>query len=115
MARKRLVAETSATPEDSPLEPSEVSMALAPQPAPMGMVRIAKGKQQRCIWPVHLAGWQELGWRPVTLLSAVAPQQEEPQSIPADASDEPAVEPPLNNSLAEAEGDAWLSNLAELS
>jgi len=26
------------------------------------MVRISKGTQQRCIWPVHLSGWQQLGW-----------------------------------------------------
>ena len=29
---------------------------------PGGMVRISKGDQQRCIWPVHLSGWQQLGW-----------------------------------------------------
>ena len=28
-----------------------------------GMVRIGKGDQQRCIWPVHLSGWQQLGWQ----------------------------------------------------
>lgn len=28
-----------------------------------GMVRISKGDQQRCIWPVHLSGWQHLGWQ----------------------------------------------------
>ncbi len=28
-----------------------------------GMVRICKGDQQRCIWPVHLGGWQQLGWQ----------------------------------------------------
>ena len=28
-----------------------------------GMVRICKGDQQRCIWPVHLSGWQQLGWQ----------------------------------------------------
>jgi len=30
---------------------------------PGGMVRICKGDQQRCIWPVHLSGWQQLGWQ----------------------------------------------------
>ena len=28
-----------------------------------GMVLISKGDQQRCIWPVHLSGWQHLGWQ----------------------------------------------------
>ncbi len=29
---------------------------------PLGQVRIYQGAQYRFIWPVHLAGWLELGW-----------------------------------------------------
>ena len=29
---------------------------------PVGQVRIYQGAQHRFIWPVHLAGWLELGW-----------------------------------------------------
>jgi len=29
---------------------------------PLGQVRIYQGAQHRFIWPVHLAGWLELGW-----------------------------------------------------
>ena len=31
-------------------------------PVPQGQVRIYQGAQHRFIWPVHLAGWLELGW-----------------------------------------------------
>ena len=29
---------------------------------PLGQVRIYQGAQHRFIWPVHLAGWLDLGW-----------------------------------------------------
>ena len=29
---------------------------------PVGQVRIYQGAQHRFIWPVHLAGWLDLGW-----------------------------------------------------
>lgn len=29
---------------------------------PEGMVRISAGAEHRFIWPVHLGGWQSLGW-----------------------------------------------------
>ena len=30
---------------------------------PEGMVRISAGAEHRFIWPVHLSGWQSLGWQ----------------------------------------------------
>ena len=30
---------------------------------PEGMVRISAGAEHRIIWPVHLGGWQSLGWQ----------------------------------------------------
>jgi hypothetical protein len=33
-----------------------------PASVPQGQVRIYQGAQYRFIWPVHLAGWLELGW-----------------------------------------------------
>ena len=30
---------------------------------PEGMVRISAGVEHRFIWPVHLGGWQSLGWQ----------------------------------------------------
>ena len=39
------------------------SPALGPLgSAPAGQVRIYLGSAHRFIWPVHLAGWLELGW-----------------------------------------------------
>lgn len=43
---------------------------------PEGMVRIALGSRYRFIWPVHLGGWQSLGWQ---LQPASEPQQPLPQ------------------------------------
>lgn len=40
-----------------------LDQALPQAPAATGMVRIARGGQQRWIWPVHLPGWIALGWQ----------------------------------------------------
>ncbi len=56
-------------PAIEPLLSAEMPVAMQAQHTPAqalrhpgGMVRICKGDQQRCIWPVHLSGWQQLGW-----------------------------------------------------
>ena len=36
--------------------------AESPALGPLAQVRIYQGAQHRFIWPVHLAGWLELGW-----------------------------------------------------
>ena len=75
---------------------------------PEGMVRISAGAEHRFIWPVHLGGWQSLGWQlqeaaaelPVAPL-APEPEQVaqpllavEPAVVPeADWEPEPAPEP----------------------
>jgi hypothetical protein len=56
---------------------------------------IGKDGQTRSIWPVHLAGWQTLGWQ---LLSPVMPEPPEmdpvvPETVPAEL--EQPVEAPL--------------------
>jgi hypothetical protein len=35
------------------------------------MVRITNGHRDRFIWPVHLSGWEQQGWSPVTAASPV--------------------------------------------
>ena len=48
--------------------PAPVALGSAPAGlgplglGPVGQVRIYLGAQHRFIWPVHLAGWLDLGW-----------------------------------------------------
>ena len=66
---------------------------LVPATTPGGMVRISKGDQQRCIWPVHLSGWQQLGW---TVLGAQGAELQvaEPRTAGRrNTKPEPLVEP----------------------
>jgi hypothetical protein len=59
---------------------------------PEGMVRIVLGGSYRFIWPVHLGGWQSLGWQlqPAAGLTAPEPRLPEP---------EPELEPELEPNL----------------
>ena len=66
------------------------------------MVRISAGAEHRFIWPVHLGGWQSLGWQlqeaaadlPVaphtSAIDLIAPFAPEPEQV---AQPLPAVEP----------------------
>ena len=78
---------------------------------PEGMVRISAGAEHRYIWPVHLGGWQSLGWQlqeaaaelpdaptngadlpsaPTGAIDLIAPIEPEPEGV---APPLPAVEP----------------------
>ena len=78
---------------------------------PEGMVRISAGAEHRFIWPVHLGGWQSLGWQlqeaaaelpvapptgadlsdaPTGAIDLIAPLAPEPEEV---AQPLPAVEP----------------------
>ena len=78
---------------------------------PEGMVRISAGAEHRFIWPVHLSGWQSLGWQlqeaaadlpnapptgadlpdaPIGAIDLTAPFAPEPEQV---AQPLPAVEP----------------------
>jgi hypothetical protein len=82
-----------------PLGGPEQRLAVTPDPGvdghdgswlPPSQLLITKDGQTRSIWPVHLAGWQALGWQ---LLS---PASGGDDSAPVDAEDnapEPAVDP----------------------
>jgi hypothetical protein len=68
-----------------PRMPSPLQSATAQAPRhPGGMVRICKRDQQRCIWPVHLSGWQQLGWQLVN-----QSEQLDPEPPPASTTAEP--------------------------
>jgi hypothetical protein len=69
---------------------------------PEGMVRISAGAEHRFIWPVHLGGWQSLGWQlqeaaadtpvapPLGAIDLIAPLAPAPEEVAQPA---PAVEP----------------------
>ena len=59
---------------------------------PEGMVRISAGAEHRFIWPVHLGGWQSLGWQlqeaaaelpvaPTVAIDLTAPLAPEPEEV----------------------------------
>ena len=64
---------------------------------PEGMVRISAGAEHRFIWPVHLGGWQSLGWQlqPAADLTAPEPKLPEPL-LPEPRLAEPELEPDQN-------------------
>ena len=57
---------------------------LADPAIPEGMVRIMRDGRHRFIWPVHLGGWQSLGWQlqPAADLPAPEPRLPEPELEP---------------------------------
>ena len=80
-------------------------------PVPQGQVRIYQGAQHRFIWPVHLAGWLELGWTtepgvtPVATPRATptvtsAPRRKRASSSPIEAN--PTNESPVGANPIEA-------------
>jgi len=99
MARQRKsdAAElTAAAPEPEELAvdfPLERPAAVATTPG--GMVRISKGTQQRCIWPVHLSGWPQLGW------TVVGAQGAEPHLARHSRTTKPVLDPETPNPTAQ--------------
>lgn len=84
MARKRTGAspdDTAAAPPALPLMPPVLPLPsvlqepvrhdLVDPAVPTGMVRISDGQLERCIWPVHLPGWEQQGWHLVAAGAAV--------------------------------------------
>jgi hypothetical protein len=63
---------------------------LADPAIPEGMVRIMRDGRHRFIWPVHLGGWQSLGWQLQPAADLPAP---EPRLPELDAEAEPLPEP----------------------
>ena len=95
---------------------------------PEGMVRISAGAEHRFIWPVHLGGWQSLGWQlqeaaadlpnatptgadlpsaPLDALDLIAPTAPEPEQV---AQPPLAVEP---EAVPEAQWDPEAEPAAE--
>ena len=100
----------TATPS-APSSVTPVRHDLGDPAIPEGMVRISAGAEHRFIWPVHLGGWQSLGWQlqeaaaelpdaptngadlpsaPTGAIDLIAPLEPEPKEV---AQPLPAVEP----------------------
>jgi len=90
------------------LSGSEQRLIVTPDPGvgdesllPPSQLLISKDGESRSIWPVHLAGWQALGWQLHTQLPVPAPEPEpepllEPELEPQPA---PELEPQLVDAL----------------
>ena len=81
-----------ANPASTPVRLSgpEQRLTVTPDPAvvdesllPPSQLLITKDGENRSIWPVHLAGWQALGWQLHTQPAETAPEPEpEPEPAP---------------------------------
>jgi hypothetical protein len=109
-----------------PLGGPEQRLVVTPDPGVMGgdgdsawlppsQLLISKAGQTRSIWPVHLAGWQALGWQLQTDAATPEPEPEQPEPEPepeqpetdeeAGLDGEPEAEPVLEPAL-ESESSA---------
>ncbi|MFT5340616.1 MAG: hypothetical protein ACI9IO_002377 [Cyanobium sp.] len=69
-----------------PLGGPEQRLTVTPDPGvgdesllPPSQLLIVKDGESRSIWPVHLAGWQELGWQLHTEPPSPEPEPEQPE------------------------------------
>ena len=65
---------------------------------PPRQLLISKDGESRSIWPVHLAGWQALGWQLHTEPPSPEPEPEQPD--PEQPEPEPVLEPALEREAA---------------
>ena len=93
---------TAADPQGQDLKGQDPKCQHPNGLGPVGQVRIYQGAQHRFIWPVHLAGWLELGWTTEpgvapratpTVTSAPRKKRASSSSIPSGASSATADEP----------------------
>jgi hypothetical protein len=87
-----------------PLGGPEQRLVVTPDPGVMGgdgdsawlppsQLLITKDGQTRSIWPVHLAGWQALGWQLQADAVTPEPEPEQPEPEPEPEQPEPDQEP----------------------
>ena len=86
-----------------------IDPALPQAAAASGMVRIARGGQQRWIWPVHLPGWIALGWQvshPTTSAAAGIGELEAltAQQGASDSTEQASEETSMADAIAQANG-----------
>ena len=95
-----------------PLGGPEQRLILTPDPGvgdesllPPSQLLITKDGKSRSIWPVHLAGWQALGWQLHTEPPSPEPEPEQPEPDQGAGPDgepepEPVLEPALEREAA---------------
>ena len=106
--------------------PLVVRHDLADPSSPAGMVRISDGRGYRFIWPVHLSGWESMGWQvvggagspgPVVVeplgTAQVTAQVEAPKAAASKASKPVASEPVDSEPLVLEPGAEGGSELAD--
>ncbi len=85
-----------------PLGGPEQRLVVTPDPGvdgregswlPPSQLLISKDGVTRSIWPVHLAGWQALGWQLQPDAAAPEPEPEQPEPEPEPEQPEPDQEP----------------------
>ena len=81
----------TATPS-APSSVTPVRHDLGDPAIPEGMVRISAGAEHRFIWPVHLGGWQSLGWQLQPAAGLLAPEPKLPE---LELEPEPELDPEL--------------------
>ena len=96
-----------ANPASTPVRLSgpEQRLTVTPDPGvgdesllPPSQLLIVKNGESRSIWPVHLAGWQALGWQLHTEPPSPEPEPEQPD--PEQPEPEPVLEPALEREAA---------------
>ncbi|MCP9910132.1 hypothetical protein KBZ15_09465 [Cyanobium sp. BA20m-p-22] len=98
----------SSNPASTPVRLSgpEQRLTVTPDPGvgdesllPPSQLLIVKDGESRSIWPVHLAGWQALGWQLQTEPAEAAPESEpEPEPAPQPGPEPDAEPAPLGES-----------------
>ncbi|QPN69917.1 hypothetical protein [Synechococcus sp. CBW1108] len=87
---------------------------LSDPATPEGMVRIVLGGSYRFIWPVHLGGWQSLGWQLQAAAGLPAPEPRLPEleldleldpNLPSDPDPDPdpAPDPELDMAVLDVQ------------
>jgi hypothetical protein len=99
----------SNNPASTPVRLSgpEQRLTVTPDPAvgdesllPPSQLLIVKDSESRSIWPVHLAGWQALGWQLHTQPPSPEPEPEQPVPDQGAGPDgEPEPEPVIESAL----------------
>ena len=99
-----------------PLGGPEQRLIVTPDPGvgdesllPPSQLLIVKDGESRSIWPVHLAGWQALGWQLHTQPPEAAPEPE-PEPL-SEAEAEPEPEPDAEPAALAENSTAELSEL----